>query len=170
MIYNGLNQTIPLTVKVGDKTIESTGFDVQYKNNKDVGNAEAIVTLKGNYSGSEKYSFRITKANNSLAVSAKAVKIKAKKLKKKNQKLDVSNMIIFANRGQGQLNYSIVSAKKGKKSFKKYFKINAETGQLTVKKRLKKGTYKVNVNVSASGDKNYNPSVLQTVMIKVKVK
>ena len=54
--------------------------------------------------------------------------------------------------------------------FKKYFKINKTTGQVTVKKKLKKGTYKVTVNVIASGNSNYEASAVQTVIFKVKVK
>ena len=36
-------------------------------------------------------------------------------------------------------NYTLSSAKKGKKSFRKYFKINKSTGKVTMKKGLKKG-------------------------------
>ena len=110
------------------------------------------------------------KAANALSVSGKAVTVKYKKLKKKNQYLDAAMAFAFANEGQGGKTFSLISVKKGKKSFKKYFKIDSSTGRITVKKKLKKGTYKMKVAVQASGDANYNPSAVQTVTIKIKVK
>ena len=67
---------------------------------------------------------------------------------------------------------SLISAKKGSKSFKKYFKINKKTGKVTIKKnsKMKKGTYKVEVKVKAAGNANYKPSVVKTVTFKVKVR
>ena len=56
------------------------------------------------------------------------------------------------------------------RSFKKYFKINSKTGKVTIKKGLKKGTYRVSVKVSAAGNSNYNPSGVKTVSFKIKVK
>ena len=47
--------------------------------------------------------------------------------------------------------------------------MNEKTGNITVKKGLKKGKYKVAVNVKASGDANHNGGVRKaTVTIKVK--
>ena len=66
--------------------------------------------------------------------------------------------------------YTLSSAKQGKKSVKKYFKINKKTGKLTVKKGLKKGTYTVKVKVKANGNTNYKASTVKTVTFKVKVK
>jgi len=56
-----------------------------------------------------------------------------------------------------------------KAKFRKYFKVNAKTGKITVKKKLKKGTYKIKVKVTAAGNDNYN-SLTKTVTFKVKVK
>ena len=66
--------------------------------------------------------------------------------------------------------YVLSSAKKGKKSFKKYFKVNGPPGKVTVKKGLKKGAYKVKVNVKAVGNDNYEASDWSAVTFKVKVK
>jgi len=41
----------------------------------------------------------------------------------------------------------------------KALKINAKTGKITVKKKTKKGTYKMNVTVTAAGNGNYNAKV-----------
>ena len=144
----------------------------------DAGIYEATASLKdkANYTWSDgttedkKVSWSISKAANPLSFSAKTATVKYKKLKKKAQKLDVTKVFIIANDTGDSKTFRLVSAKKGKKSFKKYFKINAATGEVTVKKKLKKGTYKVTVEVGALGSNNYTPSAVQTVTFKVKVK
>ena len=45
----------------------------------------------------------------------------------------------------------------------------AKTGKITVKKGLKKGTYKVKLRVTAAGNKNYKKKA-KTVVVKVRVK
>ena len=57
-----------------------------------------------------------------------------------------------------------------KSKFKKYFAVNTKTGKITVKKGLKKGTYKVKVKVKAAGNANYKASKEKTVTVTVKVK
>ena len=79
-------------------------------------------------------------------------------------------MISFTKQADDKKTYTLSSAKKGKKNFKKYFKINKTTGKLTVKKGLKKGTYNLKVTVKASGNSNYQASAVKTVTCKVKVK
>ena len=61
--------------------------------------------------------------------------ITSKKLKKKNVRVKVSKCIRFVKKAQGTKSYKLISAKKGKKSFKKKFSVNAKTGKLTVKKK-----------------------------------
>ena len=56
-----------------------------------------------------------------------------------------------------------------KSKFKKYFKVNAKNGKITVKKGLKKGAYTVKVKVSKSGNVNYLPAA-KTAKVIVKVK
>ena len=58
-----------------------------------------------------------------------------------------------------------------KKKFKKYFKVAAKTGKITVKKGLKRGAYRVKVKVAAAGNANYEPAAkIAAVKVKVKVK
>lgn len=52
---------------------------------------------------------------------------------------------------------------------KSYFKVNAKTGVVTIKKKLKKGTYTLKVNVTAAGNEDYKP-ITKTVTFKIKVK
>ena len=105
------------------------------------------------------------KAANTLSVKAKTVKIKAADIKKKAKKYDVKK-IMTVSKAQGTVTYKLKSVTKSK--FKKYFKVDAKTGKLTVKKKLKKGTYKVKINVIAAGNDSYKP-VTKTVTVKVKV-
>ncbi len=71
-------------------------------------------------------------------------------------------------KAQGKVTYKLSIAKKNKKNFKKYFKV-AKNGKITVKKGLKKGTYKVKIKVTAAGNSKYNKAT-KTITIKVKVK
>ena len=89
--------------------------------------------------------FTIDKKANPLTIKPRTATVKYSKLKKKAQTLAVTKVIKFTNDAKDKKTYTFVSAKKGSKSFKKYFKISKTTGKVTVKKGLKKGTYKVKV-------------------------
>ena len=115
-------------------------------------------------------SWKINKANNPLAIKAKTATVKYKKLKKKAQTLTVKSVITFEKNGQGKMTYTLSSAKKKGKNLKKSFKVNANTGSVKIKKKLKKGTYKVTVKVKAVGNANYNASAWKAVTFKIKVK
>ena len=105
--------------------------------------------------------------NNSLTVKAKKPTVKYSKLKKKTQTIALKKWATVT-KAKGKVSYKLTSAKKGKKSFKKYFKI-AKNGKITVKKGLKKGTYKAKIKVKAAGDATYkSKTVTVTVTIKVK--
>ena len=106
---------------------------------------------------------------NPMKLKAKTVKLKYKALKKKAKTVKRAKAFTVS-KAQGTLAFKLVSAKKGSKSFKKKFKINAKTGNVTVKKGLKKGTYKVKVKVKAKGNAKYKPSAWKKVTFKVKVK
>ncbi len=97
---------------------------------------------------------------NTLTASGKTVKLKAKKLKKKVLKIKAAKAVKIAN-AQGAVTYKL--AKKNKK-----FTV-AKNGKITVKKGLKKGTYKVKIKVTAAGNEAYAP-VTKTVTVKIKVK
>ncbi len=109
------------------------------------------------------------KAVNPLKIKGKTATVKYKKLKKKAQMLAVSNVITFTKKGKGTVKYTLLSARKGKKSFKKYFRINSKTGRITIKKKLKKGTYKLKIKVTAAGSSSYE-AASKTVTSKIKVK
>ena len=107
--------------------------------------------------GSYKY-----KEANTLSVSGKTAKVKKKKVKKKTQYLSVYKVLKFKKSGQGTKTYKKISGNKK-------ITINSKSGKVTVKKKLKKGTYKVRVRVRASGNETYAP-IEKTVTFKIKVK
>ena len=105
----------------------------------------------------------INKAANPLKIKAKTATVKFSAVKKKTQTLGVTKVIKFTNEGQGAKSYAKVSGNKK-------IAIAKKTGKVTVKKGLKKGTYKVKVKVKAAGDTNYNASAWKVVTFKIIVK
>ena len=74
--------------------------------------------------------------------------------------------VLAISNAKGTVTYKGVGV--NKKS-KKALKINASNGQVTVKKKTKKGTYKMNVTVTDAGNGNYKAaSVTRTITVKVK--
>ena len=147
--------------------LDASNYTVSYSNNVNAGTATATVTLEGAYySGTKTLTFTIEKAANPLTVKGKTVKLKASKVKKKKQTIKAVNAFTVGN-AQGAVTYKLLSVKKAK--FKKYFKVNAKTGTITVKKKLKKGTYTVKVQVTAAGNANYG-SAKKVVTVKIKIK
>ena len=166
LTYNGKSQT---------GVVSSTGYTLSgtTKATK-AGTYTAKATLKAGYvwtdgsSGVKSISWKINKAANPLTIKAKTATVKGStkgkngKLKK-TKTLAVSKVIAFTKKGQGKMTYT--------KSYgSKKITIAKTTGKVTVKKGLKKGTYKVKVKVQAAGNTNYKASAVKTVTFKVKVK
>ena len=142
---------------------------------KGAGTAKITISVSAteNYKAATKtITVTVKKAANPLKMKPKTASVKYKKLKKKTQTLAVTKVIKFTKKLNDKKTYTLVSAKKGSKSFKKYFKINKTTGKVTIKKnkKMKKGTYKVKVKIQALGNSNYKASAVKTVTFKVKVK
>ena len=111
-------------------------------------------------SGAYKTSYN-TKAVNTLKVKAKTVTVKYKQLKKKTQTVKRSKAISISG-AKGTVTYV-------KASGNKKISVNKKTGKITVRKKLKKGTYKLKVKVKAAGNSRYK-SVTKKVTVKIKVK
>ena len=150
--------------------IEGVDYTVDYANNVNVGTATVTVTGAGLFVGSVVREFAITKAAQPLSVSVKTAKVQYKKVKQKNQKLAVGKALVIGG-AQGKVTCKLTKIavkKKLLKQAKKKIKL-AVNGTLTLKKKLKKGTYKLTVQVSADGNANYKPGS-KTVVVKVVVK
>ena len=164
LTYDGQEQT---GVEAGE------GYTLDGASATDAGTYTATATLKEDpncvYGWSDGTTdpkiidWKIDKANNPLSIKGKTAAVKYKKLKKKNQKLAVTKVITFTKKGQGKLTYT-------KASGNKKISISKTTGKVTVKKGLKKGTYKIKVKVKAAGNANYNASTWKTATFKIKVK
>ena len=93
-------------------------------------------------------------------MKAKKPVVKYKKLKKRNQTVKRAKALAVRN-AQGAVTYKKTKGNK---------KITvAKNGKITVKKGLKKGTYKIKVKVTAAGNSNYNKAT-KTVTVTVRVK
>ena len=139
---------------------EGVDYKVTYKNNTNVGTASAVVTLIGAYTGTKTLTFKITKAANTMKVKGKTATVKYTKVKKKVQTLKRSAVISLTG-AKGTVTYVKSSGNK---------KITiSKAGKVTVKKGLKKGTYKVKVKVKAAGNTNYK-ALTKIVTFTIKVK
>ena len=166
--YTGKAQTqspvVNMNVNGTDFTlIKDTDYSLSYKNNVKAGTATLTVEGTGRYTGNASVTFKINKAANPLKVKGRTASVKYSALKKKAQTLKVSKVIAFTKKGQGTMSYR-------KASGNAKITINKKTGKVTVKKGLKKGTYKVKIKVKAAGNANYKASSLKTVTCKIKVK
>ena len=156
--YTG--KVIKPKVDVVSKDGEYAEFDVAYKNNKNAGTADVIITGKGDYTGTIEKTFRILKAKQNMKVKTTAKAVKAAKLLKSKVKVAKT---IKVTKSKGKLSYKKVSGSKKLSINKK--------GVITVKKgKYKKNTIlKVKVKVTAKGSKNYRKAS-KKVTVKIKVK
>ena len=109
----------------------------------------------------ESKSVIVAKKANTIAVKVKKAKVKLKAVKKKKQV--ISNAIKVSN-ALGTVTYQKVAKGSSPK-----LSVNKNTGKITVKKKTKKGNYKIVVRVYATGNNEYLPAS-KIVTVKVKVK
>ena len=173
--YNGTAQGPKIEVFYqGTKLTEGTDYDLAGPvTGIKAGAYKLEVCMKGDYKAGVACTvqYQICKAAKPLVVKGKAkpVVVKYSKLRRKSQTLAAGKVLTFAKKLNDKKTYSLASAKKGTKSYKKFFKIDPKNGKVTVKKGLKRGTYKVTVRVRAAGDSCYKP-VTKAVSFKIRVK
>lgn len=131
---------------------------------KEIGTYSVTVKFKNFYKGtSQTMEFEVSKKANTLKIkSGKKYKVKYSKLRKKSKTIAYTGVISFTSKGQGTLTFT-------KKSGNKKITIS-KSGKVTVKKKLKRGSYKVKVQVKAAGNSTYLPSSVKTVTFTIKVK
>ncbi len=102
---------------------------------------------------------KTAKYNNTLTLKAKSPIVKFSKLRKKSQTVALKKWITVS-KAQGKVTYKKTGGNK---------KITvSKAGKITVKKGLKKGTYKIKVKVTAAGNSSYKAKS-KTVTVKIKV-
>ena len=116
------------------------------------------VQLLGEQKGSPS---KANAAANPMKVKGKTVKIKRSKLKKKSVTFSAKKAVTVKN-AKGKVTYK-------KKEGHKKILINRKTGKFTVRKGLKKGTYRVKVLVTAAGNYDYR-SGSKSVTVRIMVK
>ncbi|MBQ9015136.1 MAG: RICIN domain-containing protein [Firmicutes bacterium] len=161
--YTGKAITPEIAVISGNKPVGEECYTVTWSGNTKIGTATAKITFDSEYyEGSKNLTFQINKAANPLSVKGKTAAVKFSKVKKKAQTLSAAKVITFTKKAQGKVTYA-------KTSGNKKITINKKTGKVTVKKGIKKGTYKVKLQITAAGTDVYS-SAIKTVTIKIKVK
>ncbi len=149
-------------------------YTVSYGKNIDPGTGRVMITGTGKGSdhifGFLQDTFTISPKNitdtapsrlkNTLKVQGKTITIKYANLKKKLQTVK-RKQAFKVRKAKGAVTFKKV---RGNKKIKV-----SSTGKITVKKGLKKGTYKIRVKVRAAGTELYKAGV-KTVTLKVRVK
>ena len=150
-VYTGKAQ-LPATVTINGKTI--AGQDFVYVNaaaKTDAGTYTVSIKGIGAFEGTATVTYTVSKA----AAATKTTKVAAKKaykassLKKKAKKFSVK---------VAGATYTV----KGKKA-KKYIKVSKK-GKVTVKKGIKKGTYKIVIKVKATKNTEAGKKVVKIVI------
>ncbi len=132
---------------------EYADFSVNYKNNLNVGKATVTIKGSGAYTGTIIKYFTISKAKNTIKVTAKkTVKANAKKTTTIKKAITVKN-------AQGKVTYKTNNKK-----------VAVKSGTMTVAKGFKEGkTIKVKITITAKGNTNYkSKTVTKTVKLRIK--
>ena len=164
-VYNGKVQKPEIVTINGYKLEEGLDYTLEWSNDSSKNAGKYYLTIHGTglCTGSVKVEYKITKSANTLKIKAKTASVSYSKLKKKTQILAVTKVISFTKKTGDKKTYTKVSGNKK-------ITINKTNGKVTVKKGLRKGTYKVKVKVKAAGNTNFKASASKTVTFIIKVK
>ena len=166
-----VNGTKVKKLSAGKFIVNSTSGDITVK--KGLGAGIYELTVQAEAAGNKEYDTGTAntfltveivnqkKATQPLKVKTKNPSVKASALKKKKQVVKAQDAFLISKE-QGNLTYSKVSGSPA-------LTIAKKTGKITVKKGTKKGTYRIKVKVTASGDGTYAAGS-KTATVKVKVK
>lgn len=105
----------------------------------------------------------VQKADNTLSVKGRTAAVSYSKLILRAQTLDITDVVLFDDIGQGRLSFVRVSGNSK-------ITVNEKTGDVTIGKGLSKGSYSVTVDVAAEGDAKTGASGAKRVTFTVKVK
>ena len=173
-VYDGVEREPAVrSVTVNGKTLSPSHYSVSYTDQsghgtipRNAGKYYVVVEGRGIYGGTIKKPFTISKLANPLNAAGKKVKVKAARVKKKKQTVKCAKAMAVSD-NQGTVTYTLEKVKKAK--YKKFFKVDSQTGDITIKKRLKKGKYTLQIKVTAAGSTNYLPGAkIAAVTVHVK--
>ena len=164
IIYDGNNHIQQPVIELNGTTLEKgKDYELYYSSIETAGTASLLISFRHNYIGAINITYEIKKASNPLSVKGKTYKVKAKKIKKKSKAVSIASVVKFIKNAGDPKIYK-------KKSGNKKIVINPKNGVVTIKKKLKKGTYKVKVYITGQGNINYEKSGSKLVTFKIKVK
>lgn len=106
------------------------------------------------------------RAANTLKAKGKKVKVSYTRLRKKALTIKRRNAI-KVSRAKGSVTYKLINVKATK--YRKYFKVDPDSGDITLKKGLKKGKYTVRIRVTAAGN-NKHKTDSKTVKLIINVR
>ncbi|MBR2108708.1 MAG: Ig-like domain-containing protein [Ruminococcus sp.] len=149
-VYYGIGST---TFKSSNTKVATVNAAGEVKAKK----AGSVIISAANNGKTATVKITIKKKNNPMTVKAKTASAKSKKTTtiKKAKAFTIKN-------AKGTVSFKKISGNK-------QITINKKTGNITVRKGLKKGTYKFKVKVTAAGNTTYKPNS-KTVTVKIKVK
>ncbi len=102
---------------------------------------------------------------NTMKVKGKTVKMKYAALKNGSKKIRRAKAVTV-RKARGKVTYTLKGVSGSK--YRNYFSVSKKTGNIVVKKGIRKGTYKLRINVRAAGDKAFRPKA-KTVTVKIKI-
>ena len=146
---------------------EEVPVKITYYNNVEVGTATVVIKGTGDFKGSIVKKFKITKATRTLEISAYTEYVDYVALKKKHIKLyapiEIESDEFDEDEEEDGIIYKNLSTELSSR-----FKINKNTGIITVRKGTKKGTYKLKIKVTLKGNSLYK-AVSKKVTVKIRI-
>jgi hypothetical protein len=176
VVYDGSPQIFDVVAAIGGSLyagekcfkvtiLNEAGKEIKESQVKNAGKYRYVLEGTELFTGTGTKQLTIKKAANTMSVKGKTAKVKQADLKKKAQTIKRADAFTVS-KAKGTKSYELISVKKAK--FKKYFKVAPKTGNITVKRGLAKGTYKVKVRVTAAGTANYK-AAKKSVTCTIKV-
>lgn len=153
----------PVVTLNGKTLVKDVDYYLEYFSNVNGGTAMVTIGFKGVYIGTYSQTFEIEKAANPLSAKPKTTKVKYKKVRKKAQKLSISKVISLTTGNDPKTYKKLAGSKK--------ISINPTNGLVTIKKKTKKGKYKITVQIQAHGNSNYEAAPeTKTVTFTIRIK
>ena len=159
----------PAVLTIGGMELkEGEDYTIEWSDPDSVDPGEYSLTITGNvkYTGQTEATYKIIKANNNIKLKARKINVKRSVLKKVPIVMPIGKAIVVQN-SVGNITYKIVKVEKKAAAAK--FAVNNKTRKLTIKRGLKKGSYKVTFKVTAAGNDKYDQDT-KNVTVPVTVK